>query len=78
MYENATLHYNPERSLKRMLDAYPPENHAEIRRIHKTWAERYKDANFSDVKTYVPDSAIATMLNDDIPVWEQPKVVQDY
>ena len=78
MYENATLHYNPERSLKRMLDSYPPENHAEIRRIHKTWAERYKDANFSDVKTYVPDSAIATMINDDIPVYDQPQIVQDY
>ena len=61
-----------------MLDSYPPENHAEIRRIHKTWAERYKDANFSDVKTYVPDSAIATMINDDIPVYDQPQIVQDY
>jgi len=78
MYENATLHMNPELSLKKMLDSYPKENHAEIKRIHGTWAERYKDANFSDVKTYVPDSAIATMINDDIPVYDQPQIVQDY
>ena len=78
MYENATLHMNPELSLKKMLEAYPKEKHAEIKRIHGTWAERYKDANFSDVKTYIPDSKIATMLNDDVAVWEQPKVVQDY
>ena len=78
MYENATLHMNPELSLKKMLEAYPKEKHAEIKRIHGTWSERYKDANFSDVKTYIPDSKIATMLNDDVAVWEQPQIVQDY
>ena len=78
MYENAMLHMNPERSLNRMLEAYPKENHAEIISIHKTWQDRYKDADFSDVKTNVPDHAIATMLNDDVPVWEQPQIVQDY
>ena len=80
MYENASLHGSPEFSLQNMLDGYKdrPEIHDKIKADHAEWQKTFEKQDFGRYKVDLPDQAIGTMLNDDIPVYDQPKVVQDF
>jgi len=80
MYENAGLHGSPEFSLQNMLDGYKdkPELHDKIKADHAEWQKHFEKQPFGRYKVDLPDQAIATMLNDDIPIYDQPKVVQDF
>lgn len=80
MYEMAALHRSPEFSLEDMLDAYKdkPELHDKIKADHSEWQKHFEKQPFGRYKVDLPDQAIATMLNDDIPIYDQPKVVQDF
>jgi len=80
MYLDALNHDAPEMHLPDMLLNYKdmPETHERIKKLHADWQGVYKDADFGDYRVYVPDSAIDTMLHDELPLWKQPKQVQDF
>lgn len=83
MWENALDYDSPSDSLAYMLDAYKDKpNFAEIevklKDIHAQWQEDYATSTARRYKVDLPDKAIATMLDDELPVYDQPQVVRDF
>ena len=83
MWENALDYDSPSDSLAYMLDAYKDKpNFAEIevklKDIHSQWQEDYATSTARRYKVDLPDKAIATMLDDELPVYDQPQVVRDF
>jgi hypothetical protein len=80
MWENvAKWDATPENIRLTMLDKYKdhpqlPQLKKELKEFEKIWA----DQEFSLMKVDISQSTIDTMIDDSLPIWEQPQVVQDF
>ena len=83
MWENALDFDSPSDSLTFMLNAYKDkpdfaEIELKLKDIHAQWQEDFADSTARRYKVDLPDKAIATMLDDELPVYDQPQVVRDF